>query len=133
MMKPLLKKLNIQCLNPYKKVQLSISLRTLNKTVAKGLFCIFPAVIFSGMIGNDSSAEASDWMFEQSYFSHSLSPEEARHFPQPESKGAYRRAYANFAPGTSVRGGYRFNRIFLRSGNSTDMTVIREDWFGFQE
>jgi hypothetical protein len=32
-------------------------------------------------------------------------------------------------PGFSVRGGYRIKRLYLRSGNSSDTTIYRGDWF----
>jgi hypothetical protein len=98
----------------------------------KGLFCLIPAVLFLGIMQPARPLEASEWMFQQSYFSHNLPAEVAEMYPQPESRYAYRRAYANFAPGVSVRGEYRYNTIILRNGNSTDVTVYREDWFQFQ-
>jgi len=32
-------------------------------------------------------------------------------------------------PGFSVQGGYRFNRIQINSGTSSDTTIIQEGWF----
>ncbi len=102
------------------------------RVLLKGLFCFVPAVLFSVIIQPAQSLEASEWMFQQSYYSHNLPPEVAKMYPQPDSRYAYRRAYANFAPGVSVRSEYRYNTIILRNGNSTDVTVYREDWFQFQ-
>ena len=93
---------------------------------------MIPVLMVSGLFYPQQSVEASEWMFQQSYFSHNLPKEVAEVYPQPESRYAYRRAYANFAPGVSIRGTYRYNRIFLRNGNSTDVTVFQEDWFQFQ-
>jgi len=76
-----------------------------------------------------SSADAADWMFRRSYYSHKVPPELEATYPRPTSRSAYRRPYIRRNAGFSVRGGYRYNRIFLRSGTSTDLTVIREDWF----
>lgn len=74
------------------------------------------------------SATADDWMFGRSYYSHRV-PEELRDaWPRPESRSAYRRPYLGTTPGFSISGGYRINRTFLRSGNSTDLTVYRQDW-----
>jgi len=74
--------------------------------------------------------DASDWMFRRSYYSHQLPPDVAATSPKPESRSAYRRAVV--PPGIAVRGGYRWNRIFLRSGQSTDTTIIREGWVQFR-
>jgi len=68
-------------------------------------------------------------MYRRSHYSHRLSLERADLFPRPRSRSAYRRSYVGTGFGYAVRGGYRFNRIYLRSGNSTDLTIIREDWF----
>ena len=74
-------------------------------------------------------ARAGHWSFRRSYFSHELPPQVARHYPVPESRSAYRRPYVHKSPEFSIRGGYRNNYIFMRSGLSTDVTVVREDWY----
>ncbi|MCA9117096.1 MAG: hypothetical protein KDA79_18620 [Planctomycetaceae bacterium] len=76
-----------------------------------------------------AEAEAGHWSFRRSYFSHDLPPAVARHYPAPESRSAYRRPYVHTTPEFSIRGGYRNNFIFMRSGLSTDVTVVREDWY----
>ncbi|HUG93293.1 MAG TPA: hypothetical protein VML55_20800 [Planctomycetaceae bacterium] len=76
-------------------------------------------------------ARAADWMFRQSYYSHQLPPEVAAHYPRPQSRSAYRPAITGTTPGLSLRGGYRFSRIFLGSGGATDTTIYREDWYEF--
>jgi hypothetical protein len=78
-----------------------------------------------------AETRASEWMFRRSYYSHNLPPEYAAHFPRPRSLSAYRRPYVGTGPGFAVRGGYRINRVFLRSGNSTDTTILYESWFQF--
>jgi hypothetical protein len=75
------------------------------------------------------AASAEDWMFRRSYFSHALPPEVAAQYPRPESRSAYRPAVVSYGPGFAIRGGTRINRIFMRSGQSTDLTIIRQDWF----
>ena len=90
--------------------------------------CVLGAALLLGFFANNP-ARASDWIYRRSYFSHEIPPEEAEHRSFPESRSAYRRAYVNTGPGFAVRGGYRFNRIYMRDGTSTDLTVIREDWF----
>lgn len=84
-----------------------------------GFFVVLPA----------SDAKASDWMYRRSYYTHDVPPEEAGFQSYPPSRSAYRRAYVNTTPGFAVRGGYRYNRILMRDGSSSDLTVIREDWF----
>jgi len=76
--------------------------------------------------------QAEDWMFRRSYFSHELPPSIAARYPRPASRSAYRIPYAR-GDGFAVRGGYRINRIYLQSGNSTDTTYIYENWFGFRD
>ena len=75
------------------------------------------------------AASASDWMFQRSYFSHVGRDDEASRAIHPRSRSAYRPSVTGFGPGFAIRGGYRFKNLFLRSGNSTDTTVIRENFF----
>jgi hypothetical protein len=83
--------------------------------------CLFGASV--------DSAQAEGWMFRRSYFSHVATGPEASPEAVPESRSAYRRAWAGTSPGFAARGAYRYNTVFLRSGNSVDVTVQREDWF----
>ncbi len=76
-----------------------------------------------------SDMRASDWIYRRSYHTHDVPPEESGFQSFPQSRSAYRRAYVNTTPGFAVRGGYRYNRILMRDGASTDLTVIRENWF----
>ena len=82
--------------------------------------------------GSASEACAGGWMYHRSYYSHAIPREKAADSPRPQSRSAYRRAITGYGPGVAIRGGYRYKRIYLRSGNSTDLTVIREDWFDLQ-
>lgn len=81
------------------------------------------------VLAADAPAHAAGWMFEPSYYSHALPPEVAAVYPQPESRSAYRRPWAATQPGAAIRGAWRYNRVQLRSGNSLDTLIIREDWF----
>ncbi len=74
-----------------------------------------------------ANVTAEGWMFRRSYYSHAVPPQAG--LPLPESRSAYRPAAVHYTPGFAVRGGFRINRIFIRSGQSTDLTVIRQDWF----
>jgi hypothetical protein len=71
-------------------------------------------------------------MFRRSYFSHEVPPDLAKTMPRPTSRSAYRRAMIHTSPGFAIRGGYRFNTIIMRSGNSTDVTVTRENWYNIR-
>ena len=76
------------------------------------------------------TAHAGHWMYRRSYFNNGLPAGERRlTMPPLRSRSAYRPAVVGTRFGFAARGGYRYNRIFLRSGQSTDLTVIREDWF----
>lgn len=74
-------------------------------------------------------AAAEHWVFAPSYFSHALPEGVGDDLPVPQSRSAYRRPYIGNRPGFSIRGGYRYNRVQLRAGNSFDTTVLRSDWF----
>jgi len=87
------------------------------------------AIVAFVLLGILPAVQADGWMFRRSYDSHDVPPEVADSFPRPESRSAYRPARVSYGPGFAIRGGYRINRIFMRSGQSTDLTVIRQDWF----
>jgi hypothetical protein len=78
-----------------------------------------------------NAVRAEDWMFRRSYYSHAPQPGEPVLNPESINRSAYRRAYISTSPGFAVRGGWRYNTIFLQSGNSTDVTVQRENMFEF--
>jgi hypothetical protein len=73
-------------------------------------------------------AAGEDWMFRRSYFSHEVPPELKEVFPVPESRSAYRRAYVGGRYGIAIRGGYRYNSVYLQSGSSVDYINVRENW-----
>ena len=78
----------------------------------------------------EAPARGNDWMFRRSYFSHAQPHDVPPHAEfYPGSRSAYRRPWVGTSPGFAARGGYRYNTLFLRSGNSVDFTVIRENWF----
>ena len=88
------------------------------------LFSFF--LLSSAMTQN---VQADKWMFRRSYYSHVI-PENMQHkYPRPVSRSAYRRPVVRHRSGFAIRGGYRFDRMILQSGNSTDVTVYRESWF----
>jgi len=74
--------------------------------------------------------QAGGWMYRRSYFSGSTpNGQPTPLIPNLRSRWAYRRPLVGTGYGFAARGGYRYNRIFLQSGQSTDLTVIREDWY----
>ncbi len=76
-----------------------------------------------------STADAGDWMFRRSYYSHELPAGAKVDYPLPNSRSAYRRPWVAPSLGYSTRGAYRFNRMQLRSGNSVDTTIFYEGRF----
>ena len=76
----------------------------------------------------ETSAKAGELMFRRSYYSHDVPAELESVYPRPASRSAYRPALVGTTPGFAIRGAHRFNRIYLNSGSSTDLTIIREDW-----
>ncbi len=80
-----------------------------------------------------AALHAEDWMFRPSFYSHEIPPEMADRIPNPAHQWlthpAYRPAYLSNRPGFSVNGGFRYNRVYIQSGNSSDLTVYRRNWF----
>jgi hypothetical protein len=83
-----------------------------------------------GLAALDATAPqaAADWRFQRSYFSHRMPPDYYTYVDLPRSRSAYRPAYPNPLPGFSAQGGFRFNRIQINSGTSSDTTIIHEGW-----
>lgn len=83
------------------------------------------------------TAQAEDWMFRRSYFSHQPvylndpGVPAGPYAPPVQARWAYRKAYIGTGPGVALRGGYRYNISNMRSGNNVDVTVLRENWFEF--
>jgi hypothetical protein len=86
-------------------------------------------VVFAGLSWFDAlSAEAGDWMFRRSYYSHSAGP--APVDESAPSRTAYREPWVGAHPRFAIRGGWRFNTFVLQNGtNSTDRTFFRENWY----
>lgn len=96
----------------------NLAIRSLGAGVIVAMFLVFEA----------SNVRAANWMFRPSFYSHAPVPGLLEQYPRPKSRSAYRRAYVGRGFGFSVRSGYRINRSFLRSGNSTDTTIYHEGW-----
>ena len=99
-----------------------------SKTIRRWILIAF-AVTAIAVLSSANSANAGDWIFRRSYYTHEVPPHLRAQYPLPYSRSAYRRAVVGTLPGFSVQGGFRINRIFLRNGNSNDTTIIREGWF----
>jgi hypothetical protein len=102
------------------------SIRSTRTRVCLALIGLTAGVV---SLGSDTPAAAGELMFRRSYYTHDIPPELEEVYPRPASRSAYRPALVGTTPGFAIRGAHRFNRIFLRSGNSTDLTIIREDWY----
>lgn len=74
-----------------------------------------------------SRADASDWMFRRSYFSHPVPPELAYKSPVPVSLSAYRPAMVGPYPGFAVQSIQRFNNVVIPIGSSVDYTLLRSE------
>ncbi len=70
-------------------------------------------------------------MFRRSYFSHVPANGQVN-YPVPESRSAYRRALPAPGWGFAARSVYRYNTIYLRSGNSSDVTILRQQAFRYR-
>ena len=76
-----------------------------------------------------SPAEAEDWMFRRSYFSHTPVGELPPDYPQPVSRSAYR--IARYREGFGVSAGWRFNNYVIQNGGRVDRTLYTEGWVEF--
>src|SRR5262249_10767835 len=80
----------------------------------KIVLCVvtFVGLMTLGVGGESTSAEAADWMFAPSYYSHADSPGNVAGIA-PASRSAYRTPFVGAHPKFAIRGGYRFNNYFL--------------------
>ena len=72
-------------------------------------------------------ADAGDWMFRRSYYSHAQGSgllDDA-----PPSRSSYSEPWVGAHPRFAIRGGWRFNSFTLQNGQSTDRTFFRENWY----
>jgi hypothetical protein len=75
-----------------------------------------------------SPADAGDWMFRRSYYSHNVGPNVLD--DAAPSRSAYREPWVGAHPRFAIRGGWRFNSFVLQNGtNSVDRTFFRENWY----
>jgi hypothetical protein len=72
-------------------------------------------------------AEAGDWMFRRSYYSHDAGPGDLD--DSAPSRSAYRAPWVGAHPHSAVRSGWRYNSFVINNGSSTDMTFYRENWY----
>ena len=83
----------------------------------------------AGLGFGTTRAEADNWMFNRSYYSHQLPPEIAAQYPRPQSRSAYRLPELATTPGFALKGARRWNYVRLYNGNSYDNTILRSDSF----
>jgi hypothetical protein len=86
------------------------------------LSCYVAAILLA------NGARADDWIFRPSFYSHQPNPALEAIAPRPLSRSAYRLPVIGMNPGFAIRGGYRYNRMAIQSGNSYDVTIFRNDW-----
>jgi hypothetical protein len=79
------------------------------------------------IVASTASAEAGDWMFRRSYYSHAAGPG-ALDESSP-SRSASREPWVGAHPRFAIRGGWRFNSFIINNGQSTDRTFFRENWY----
>jgi len=83
--------------------------------------------ILTGLAASLAPAEAGDWMFRSSYYSHDAEPQEADY--SGPSRSVYRQPWVGAHPHSAVRSGWRINSFVLHNGSSTDQTFFRENWY----
>ena len=87
-------------------------------------------MICSGLCGLfviSNRADAGDWMFRRSYYSHA--PVSGLLDDSPPSRSSYVEPWVGAHPRFAIRGGWRFNSFSLQNGTSTDRTFYRENWY----
>lgn len=100
----------------------------IKKNVAK----IVMLAIVTGSVGfsfGNPQANAANWAFNRSYYSHELPPEVAARYPRPQSRSAYRLPQLATTPGFALKGARRWNYVRMYNGNSYDTTIYRSDSF----
>ncbi|MDX1969105.1 MAG: hypothetical protein SFV23_18155 [Planctomycetaceae bacterium] len=95
------------------------------------LFSVFLGASVLLVAGGPVAAQAEDWVYRRSYYSHWPSDGSPPPHPIPESRSAYRPAYYREAFGLSVRSAYRINNYVIRNGNRTDRTIYQEGYIEF--
>jgi len=94
--------------------------------------CRFSAICLVGvslswLVAAAAPAEAGNWVFRRSYYSHAAGPGDLD--DSAPSRSAYREPWVGAHPRFAIRGGWRFNSYILHNGQSTDRTFFRENWY----
>jgi hypothetical protein len=84
------------------------------------------ALFAAGLAGLFETAEAADWMFRRSYYSHDAEPADSD--DAPPGRSVYREPWVAAHPHMAVRSGWRINSFVMHNGSSTDTTFYRENW-----
>ncbi|MBI3866129.1 MAG: hypothetical protein HY290_29980 [Planctomycetia bacterium] len=94
--------------------------RQVLKAVGLGI-CLF------GLCEASNRADAADWIFRRSYYSHVAGP--GLLDDSPPSRSTYAEPWVGTHPRFAIRGGWRFNNYTLQNGTSSDRTFYRENWY----
>jgi len=84
------------------------------------------ALFAAGLAGLLGKAEAGEWMFRRSYYSHDAEPTDPD--DMPASRSVYTQPWVAARPHVAVRSGWRINSFVIHNGSSTDQTFFRENW-----
>jgi hypothetical protein len=96
----------------------------MSSRITAGLLC---SVCLSWVALTAAPAEAGDWMFRRSYYSHAPIP--GLLDESPPSRSNYAEPWTGAHPRLAIRGGWRFNNFTINNGTSTDRTYFRESWY----
>lgn len=84
-------------------------------------------ICLAGLAFDAPAAQAENWMFRRSYYTHGTGPGILD--DSAPSRSEYREPWVGAHPRFAIRGGWRFNSYILQNGQSTDRTFFRENWY----
>ena len=96
----------------------------MQRLAIRGILC---GLALTGLAWGARPADAADWMFRRSYYSHTAGP--GLLDDSPPSRSSYNEPWVGAHPRFAIRGGWRFNSFTLQNGQSTDRTFYRENWY----
>jgi len=95
-----------------------------HRKIAGLLFSVCLALGFAAA----APANAGDWMFRRSYYSHAPIP--GLLDDNPPSRSSYAEPWTGAHSRFAIRGGWRINTFTIQNGTgSIDRTYFRDSWF----